>query len=477
MIHRQIVCCLVFTTTLLTGVGGATADAPNDKAGSEAKEHLNRGLRLVESADYAAALTELKRANELEPSRLVLYHIAMTYASMGNPVEAEDALDSVLSDTGPLKREYLVRARTAKREQHDRVGLIDVKVNVPASIDIDDVHKGDAPLSKPLRVAAGDHEIAVKAPGYLTAKQTTTVTGQGRSDLVFDLQVDKAKLARVTVASPLLGGEVRVDDEVVGQTPLAAPLSLLPGKHSIGFRRPGYMTGDRQVNLAPSTYITVAFDPDEDKSDTVQRGRLVVTDGEGSIRVTIDARARGVYHKPISLPIGSHVVTLDRADFEPLERTVEIGADTDTEVSASLRPGKHILANQADRTNRVKSWGTVAIVTGAVVAAGSIGLIVWGQSQLPAAEDKLQLVQKDAVSGGGGGCDPTHINQVTQPICNASMMAAEDTVSKYRDIRLGGIIGTSAGAILIGVGVALHLMSPAAEQPKPRPSHWRPGSW
>lgn len=439
-------------------VGTSANAAETDGNCSDAKDCLAQGLRLSHTADYAAAIASLQRANELEPSRLVLYHIALTYKAMDKLVEADETLDEVLADSGPLKAEYVKRARAVKQETQAKVGLLDVKVNVAATIEVDGQRKATAPLQKPLRLLAGTHEIGVTAPAYLPAKQTVTVSGEGRANLSFDLQPDPAKLAQVTIASSLLGAEVRVDDEVVGTTPLAAPVKLMPGKHTIEMRRPGYMDGHRQVNLGVGARVTVAFNPDEDESDSAERGRLVVAAGVPGVRVTINGRSRGVYRKPISLPAGAHMVELTHPDYESIERKVDVPANGQTELEVTLRPSKVLRAAEAAQLESRKNWATAAIVTGAVVAAGSAGLIVWGQSQLPGANDKLSLVQKEA--SPGGECDPVRLNEKSARLCQEKLAGAQSDVDKYSNLRLGGIIGASAGVALVGVGLYLWLSQP-----------------
>jgi hypothetical protein len=444
--------------TLFISASAAAEEA--DGKCSDAKDCLAQGLKLSQGGDQAGALAAFQRGNELEPSRLLLYHIALTYKAMDKALEADDALDKVLADSGPLKGEYVKRARAAKQETQAKVGLVDVKANVAAAIEVDGQRKGTTPLQKPIRLAAGEHEVALTAPGYLPTKQTTTVTGQNRVDLSFDLQPDPAKLAQVTVASSLAGAEIRVDDEIVGTTPLAAPVKLPPGKHTIELRRPGYMDGYKQVNLTAGARVTVAFNPDEDDSDSADRGRLVIAAGVPGVRITVDGRARGVYKKPISLPAGPHVVGITHPDYEPVEKKVDVSAHGETELSVSLRPGRTIRAAEAAQENTRKNWATASIIAGATVAVGSAFLIGWGQSKLPAANDKLSLVQKDAAPGGQ--CDPEHLNVVTARTCQESMASAQNDVDQYKAMRLWGIVGASAGVVLVGVGVALRLTHPAA---------------
>jgi hypothetical protein len=471
MTYRRTSYYLALTATLFLGAGRAAADEPESKNRSDAKERLERGLHLLENGDYDGALEELQRANELAPSRFAQYQIATTYMAMGKPVEAVDAFDDVLSDKGPLKPELVERARAAMQEQQSHIGLIDVKSNVPAAIEIDGQHAGDTPLQEPLEVAAGEHVVWVVAPGHAPARQTATVEGKGRVDLTFELQPTEAALAYVTVYSPLMGAEVRIDDEVMGKTPLTVPIAVLPGKRTIELRRAGYMDAYRTADLAPGARMTVAFDPDEDKSEDAGRGRLLIMADAGEVKLTIDGRGRGVYHGPITLPAGPHVVKIASAGFEPMHRKVDIRAGNDEEVKVSLRPTAKSRAAVASRSRSFKTWATAAIVTGAVVTAASIGLIAWGQSKLPAAQDKLSATQKDAVPGGDGSCDPNHnLSDVSAKLCRDQLLDAQNRVDKYSNLRLGGIIGTVGGVAIAGAGIALLYMGPDSEE-EPRREH------
>jgi hypothetical protein len=463
MTNPRVIGGLVFCIALLAGVAraGAAEPEPDAKAVREAKEHYARGMHFFENGANAGALAEFERAQELAPSRLLLYQIALVYVAMDKPVDALESLDEVLSDPGSLKPEYVAQAKAAKEEQQRRVGELDVKVNVPAAIDIDGARAGEAPLQAPLPVAAGEHIVAVVAPGYIPSRLPVTVAAQGRAELTFMLQPTEAKLAHVTVHSPLPGAEVRVDDELVGKTPIVEQVAVLPGKHIFEIQRPGYMSVRRVVNLANGVYSAVSFDPDEDSSAGGERGRLRVAAGAGDVAVTIDGRSRGVYHQPIDLPAGLHVVKLERTGAEPLERLAEVPAGGETEVKVSLRSTAKTRAAQAENAHSYKTWAVAALVSGALVAGGSAGLALWSNSKLPPAETSLALAQKDAVTGGV--CDPNSgLNDKAKQLCQQHLSDTQGEVDKYRNLRLGGIIGAGAGAALAGVGVVLLLTAPDA---------------
>jgi len=436
------------------------AAEPDGKAIQESKERYARGMHLFKNGDHRGALVEFEKAQELAPSRLLLYRIALVYVEMGNPVDALESLDEVLSDPGELKPEYIARAKAAKEEQQSHVGELDVKANVPAAIEIDGARVGEAPLKGPLPVAAGEHIVAVVAAGYIPLRQPVTVAAQSRAELTFELQATEAKLAHVTVYSPLPGAEIRVDDQLVGKTPIADPVNVLPGKHEFEMQRPGYMTPRRAVNLADGVYSTVAFDPDEDGSADVERGRLRVAAGAGDLSITIDGRSRGTYRQPIELPAGPHVVKLERAGFEPLERSAEIPGNGETELKVSFRPTAKARASQVAEARSYRTWAVSALLSGALVAGVSVPLALWSNSKLPPLEDSLALAKKSTTAGGS--CDPNSpgFNVDVQKLCDHHMADAQNKVDTYRNLRLGGILGTVGGAALVGVGVALLFMAP-----------------
>ena len=62
----------------------------------------------------------------------------------------------------------------------------------------------------------------------------------------------------------------------------------------------------------------------------------------------------------------------------------------------------------------------------------------------------------------GGACDPNSgINDKAKQLCQQHLSDTQGEVDKYRNLRLGGIIGAAAGAVLVGTGVTLLLIAPA----------------
>jgi hypothetical protein len=453
MTNPRVVGGLLPIIVLLAAAGRATSAEPVDKASAQAKQLVSHGLHLFENGAYTAALTEFERAYELVPSRLVLYRTALVYVAMDKPVDAVETLDELLSAEGPLDADYLERAKAAKEEQQRHIGELDVKVNVPATIEIDGASAGNAPLKEPLKVAAGDHVVCVVAPGHAPARRSVTMD--------VELEPAEGKLAHVTVYSPVPGFDVRVDDVLVGKTPFAAPVIVLPGKRVFEMRRAGYQSTQRTVELGDGIYSTLAFNPAEDKTPGTPRGRLRLTACDGAIAVTIDGQGRDAYQAPIELPAGPHDLKVERIGYEPIERMVTIPAGDETEVKLSLRPTAQTRRGVETQTHSRRNWAIAALVTGAAVAGGATGLAIWSNGKLPGAEDKLTLVKKDATPGGDGQCDPNRkLNDLQTQLCGDLLSHAQSDIDKYHNLRLEGFIGIGIGAALVATGLTLLLTQP-----------------
>lgn len=472
---------LAVSLAMLTGLAQAWAAEPDSSARAEAKERLDQGLYLMENGAYAAALGEFEKAQELAPSRLLLYHIALAYVAMDKPVDALESLDEVLAADGTLKSEYVERAKAAKEEQLQRIGELDVKVNVPsaakaegepggeappppppvkAAIEIDGERVGETPLVAALKVAAGEHAIAVIAPGYVPIRQTFAVAAQGRAELAFDLQATEAKLAHVTVKSPLPGAEVRVDEALVGKTPLADPVVVLPGERTFELERPGYMAAHRTLKLRDGVYSGIAFDPDEDESAGAPRGQLRLKAGVDGVAVTIDGRARGVYREPIDLPAGPHTLKLERKGYESLERMVHVPAGDETEVKVALRATDKTREAAETRVRSHRKWAIVTLVGGALLAGAGTGVAVWQNGLLPAAEDKLSDAREEAART----CPPgTTVDDLRRRNCEQIVSDAQGEVDLHRNLRLLGFIGAGVGAAVAVTGIVLLVTGPSAE--------------
>lgn len=430
----------------------AAPAAPADPVRTEARERYERGKRLYEEHDYAGALAEFVRAQQLIPSPVTLLNIGRVYAAMNRPVDAVEALDKVLASPGNLKADQIEQATRTRDEQKRRVGRLAVTTNVPAGIEVDGLPRGRTPLTEPLKVAGGAHIITAVAAGYLPARKEVTIAGETSADLSFELMPSDAKAAHLTVRTALPDAEVVVDGQVVGKTPLPTSLTLVPGKRAVELRRPGYVTSRKEITLGDGASGALSFDLEEDPAAVTEGwGYLVLAISEDEAEVSIDGKPRGVYRKSLRLPPGAHTLRVDRGGFEPLERTADVRPRAETVVRVTLQPTPETRVNYVERTRRQRVWGWTTAGVGAVLAGAATAFVLVNEGQIDDAKKARDVV--DAKFLPRGPCDPMDATPHDQ--CNAERGEAYDKVNNLNLRRTIGLVGIGVGAAALVTGVVL----------------------
>lgn len=457
--------CLVLSLAVLVVAEPGLAQV-SDAARSEARERFDRGLRLFNQQDTEGALAEFLRAYELVPHPLVLYNIGLVYATMGRPVEAVDAFDRLLAAPQGLDAEKLERVRSERARQSTSIAEVEIVSNVAgALIEVDGVEVGRTPAAAPLRVGSGLRVIGLVAPGYAPSRKSVTVAGQTRTRLEFDLVPEAAQLAHVTVATRVPGADVFVDGERVGRTPLPASLTLAPGTHRIELRRPGYAVAARTVTLGAGSSGRVELDPPIDAAALVHEGgELALTISEPDAVVFIDGASRGPYTAPLRLPAGEHLLRVERAEFFPFERRVQVPRGRRADVVVELEPTPEKRARHRTANQRARTWGWIAVGGGAAIALGGGGFLLWNQGQKNDAEDEWE--RQRARWNPGESCDP---DASQEDDCRTRLDSAVDELDEARRRDAFGWIGVGVGAAAIGTGVVLLLTSDDPDRYEPRP--------
>ena len=222
-------------------------------------------------------------------------------------------------------------------------GRLTVRTSVPdAEVAIDGGRVGKAPVEN-LELRPGQHTLAVSAPRYLPQEQTVTIEGGGVEQSL-DIALAPGWAAIRLDSSPS-GAELRVDDQLVGTTPLTVDIDR--GERNLELKLAGYKAWRQPLVVEPGVaqqLPVVALV----KSD----GLIDVRSSPSGAAVTVDGRFRGETPLELELAPGrSYRVSLSKAGYAPVTRTVEPTSGQDTSLSVTLegRLGVvHVVAEPAD---------------------------------------------------------------------------------------------------------------------------------
>ena len=205
----------------------APQPAAEDAARAEARAHFEKGVALLQTRAFDAALAEFERSRAATPTRSATENAAVCLREVGRLDEAWEMFGRVLADFG-VQGEVLsarpgdVRSRI-ERQRADldaRLGAITIVGGESgAVVSVDGRPRGTLPLPAPLRASAGLHTVRVHLEGYVPFVEAVDVVATKATTLRPELAV-LAQAGRLRISDRRGRGlEVVVDGVVVGRSP------------------------------------------------------------------------------------------------------------------------------------------------------------------------------------------------------------------------------------------------------------------
>lgn len=124
-----------------------------------------------------------------------------------------------------------------------------------AHVFLDGVQLGTTPLGAPLRVPVGQHDLLLRNPAFPPITVSLNLTQETETKSV--RLAEYVSLVRVSVEP---WGEVYLDGEHAGTTPLPHSLWVSPGQHSIRITHPQMAPVQKDFTAAAGGILTVDFD-------------------------------------------------------------------------------------------------------------------------------------------------------------------------------------------------------------------------
>lgn len=160
--------------TVAPRVGAQPSPPP---VASAASAHYQTGIRLYDEEDYRSALTEFRRAYEIQPNYTVLFNIGQCYFQLRDYANAAPFLSDYLSEGGTKiaadRRELVEREL---RDLSSRTGRVRIEGSAPGvTVSIDDVVV--TKLVEPVVVNIGRHHLKATADGKSPFTQDFEIAG------------------------------------------------------------------------------------------------------------------------------------------------------------------------------------------------------------------------------------------------------------------------------------------------------------
>lgn len=218
---RHVVLVPILLAAALAGAM-ARADDP-DKA--RARECFKHAVALFDDKRFADSLAEFERSYALAPVFSTLYNIGQVHVALGHPVEAVDAFEKFLAQGGSsIPPDQRTRVENELAAQRARVGEIVVAVRPPgAEVRLDGKVLGRAPLTAPVKAAAGHHRVEAMLDGYRSQSREMDLQGKGRVELAFELEPLRSQQPAAAAQTPLAPVQAQPTPKPVSSAAAAPP--------------------------------------------------------------------------------------------------------------------------------------------------------------------------------------------------------------------------------------------------------------
>ncbi len=175
----------------VSAAAAGAGDTPAVSAGDmqRAKELFGEGQKLYKAGEYIKALAKFEEAYAVRPHPAISYNIGKCYEQLGENGKAMRAFRDYLRMQPEAKDKESVLDAIANLERRlKEKGLQQMLVFADpptAKIEIDGKDLGVQPASTEL--TAGQHKIAVRAPGFESAERTFTMSISRAAEMTINL--------------------------------------------------------------------------------------------------------------------------------------------------------------------------------------------------------------------------------------------------------------------------------------------------
>jgi hypothetical protein len=211
-----------------------------------------------------------------------------------------------------------------------------------ANVYLDGAYKGRTPVTLN-NLAADTHTLEIDISGYYDWKSSVTVPVGGTKTVSATLNpMPVSSVGWIYVSSSPGGASVKLDGNLVGQTPYSGSMKLnniQAGSHTVDLSMGGYETYTTTVTVSANTVseVSAILQPTNTPTGT---GSLSISTTPTGANVDLDNNFVGI--TPVTLQsvgAGSHLITIMMQGYQDYSTTVQVNAGATSTVSAALSTG------------------------------------------------------------------------------------------------------------------------------------------
>ncbi|MBI5514983.1 MAG: PEGA domain-containing protein [Deltaproteobacteria bacterium] len=447
---------LLLAGALLARASVLQAQTPSATAIAEARLRFQRGVELTDEGNFTAAMTEFARAWQLTRNPAVLFNISATHEASGHYVEALDAM---------LEYERLAppEALQARRSEVDgaltrlrqRIGTITVRTQAQGlEVRIDGLPRPLPEVRGGARVSAGRHRVVLIAPNFRADEHELDIAGG--TDQVIDTPLVSTQ-SSIGVEVNITDAEILIDGRVMARSPAESPFGVAEGPHHVVVRRAGYSTYETDVNSIGSGARVQARLAWLEPVPPGVASRFRVQASEPNAVATMDGRR--IRPEGDMVPPGAHRVRVEREDFLPEDRDVDLMPSRETTLTVHLDPTPAYRERYLSHVRGVR-WTGVGVL-GAGLALAGTGLALFLVNEPTFATDQGAY---NSAHAAFATCQANRMSCTNFSALQNADIAAEDKLAQTNALRLGSLAGLGVGAVTMVVGLVVLLTAPSSSR-------------
>lgn len=313
---RIVVLSIVAGLAALVVPALALAEPPSPtNDATEARRHFDAGFNLFQARVFEAALVEFEQSYALGHRPSALRNVAQCQRELKRFAAAH-------SNYATLVARHQAEFAAEERAEYERAmadlelvtGLVAITAPDGATIGVDGVERGTAPLTTTIRLDVGSHHARVEKVGFSPGERDFVVLAQRSIKVAIDL-APVARVGTVRVRErtnqPV---RVLVDGKDVGPAPWEGELPA--GRHQVGGQGPRLDAPRQTIEVIAGAVVELVLDAIPAET----RIRVMVLPVSATIIVDGYAVGTGTYDGELST--GEHELRVAQAGYHPVYRKV-----------------------------------------------------------------------------------------------------------------------------------------------------------